>query len=51
VALMSWVLVALLVGTLIDPRPVIAQYLLTLALFPGLTWVLVRAQRAFLKQA
>lgn len=46
---LSWILVAILSGQILDPRPVLFQYMLTLGLFPLLTWVLARTQMAFLK--
>lgn len=46
---LSWILVAILAGQILDPRPVLFQYVLTLGLFPLLTWVLARTQMAFLK--
>jgi rod shape-determining protein MreD len=46
---LSWILVAILSGQILDPRPVLFQYVLTLGLFPLLTWVLARTQMAFLK--
>lgn len=46
----SWLLVSILIGTTLDPGPVIFQYLLTLGLFPLLTWALARIQMAVLKE-
>lgn len=46
---MAWLLVSMLLGAAIDPMPVVFQYLLTLGIFPALTWLLARTQMAFLK--
>lgn len=46
---MAWLLVSLLGGRAVDPAPVIFEYLLTMGLFPLLTWLLARTQMAFLK--
>lgn len=46
---LSWLLVCLLGGRILDPGPVIVQYLLTMGLYPLLTWILARTQMAFLK--
>lgn len=46
---LAWLLVSMLHGRAIDPAPVMFEYLLTLAIFPLLTWTLARAQMAFLK--
>lgn len=45
----TWALVALLVGRPMDASPLIFEYLLTLGLFPLLTWALAHTQMAFLK--
>ena len=45
----SWLLASLYHVTLLDPRPVFVQFLLTAALYPALAWDLVRWQQAFLK--
>lgn len=46
---LSWLLVTVLNGRVVDPAPVIFEYLLTMGLFPILTWTLARTQMAFLK--
>jgi len=48
---LSWVVVSVLSVTLVEPRTVIFQYLLTLGLFPAVAWLLLLWQRAFLRQA
>lgn len=46
---LEWMLVTVLLGRVIDPSAVFFQYLLTMGLFPVLTWTLARTQMAFLK--
>lgn len=46
---LSWLLVTILSGRVVDAAPVIFEYLLTMGLFPLLTWLLARTQMAFLK--
>lgn len=46
---LSWLMVSMLVGAAIDPAPVLFQYLLTMGIFPALTWALAGTQMAFLK--
>lgn len=46
---LSWLLVSMLLGAAIDPAPVLFQYLLTMGIFPALTWALAGTQMAFLK--
>lgn len=48
-ALSSWILVSVYYVTLVAPRPVLFQYLMTLGVFPLLVWVFLRWQRAFLE--
>ncbi|CAA7619501.1 conserved membrane hypothetical protein [Candidatus Terasakiella magnetica] len=45
----AWLLVSALKGRTIDPMPVLFEYLMTLSLFPLLTWALARTQMAFLR--
>ncbi|SEH52670.1 rod shape-determining protein MreD [Magnetospirillum fulvum] len=45
---LDWLLVTLIVGRVVDPAPVLFEYLMTLCCFPLLTWVLARTQMAFL---
>lgn len=46
---LSWLLVVILSRQVVDATPVIFEYLLTMGLFPLLTWALARTQMAFLK--
>lgn len=46
----TWLLVTILHGQALDASPVIFDYLLTMGLFPLLTWTLARTQMAFLKE-
>ena len=46
---LGWVLVTVLSGRAAEPSPVFFQYLMTLGLFPPLTWALARTQLALLK--
>lgn len=46
---LTWILVVVLTGQVMDASPVIFEYLLTMGLFPLLTWMLARTQMAFLK--
>lgn len=48
---LAWVLISLIKGRALDIMPVVFEYLMTLALFPLLTWALARTQLAFLKDA
>ena len=45
----SWVLVSAFHLTLVEPRTVFFQYLLTLGVFPAVAWLFLRWQRAFLR--
>lgn len=47
----TWVLVTIVLGRAVDPTPLLFEYLLTMGLFPLLTWALARTQMAFLKEA
>ena len=47
---LTWALVSAWNVTVIEPSAVYFQYLLTFGLFPGLAWVFLRWQRAFLRQ-
>jgi len=47
--LQSWALVSAFYLTLVAPRPLAYQYLLTLGFFPLLAWIFLRWQQAFLK--
>lgn len=46
----NWGLISAINLTLVEPRTVIFQYLLTLGLFPAVAFVFLRWQQAFLKQ-
>ena len=48
-AVISWVLVSAFHVTLVEPRTVFFQYLLTLGVFPAVAWLFLRWQRAFLR--
>jgi rod shape-determining protein MreD len=45
----GWILASMLAGAVIEPKPVIFAYLMTLALYPALADLFARAQRAFLR--
>jgi len=45
-----WVLSAVYHLTLIDPSPVVFQLLLTIAVFPFMTWLLARTQHVVMRQ-
>lgn len=47
-ALLSWILVSAYDVALVDPEPVVFQYLMTLGTFPLLGWLLLRWQNAIL---
>ncbi len=46
----NWGLISAINLTLVEPRTVIFQYLLTLGFFPAVAFVFLRWQQAFLKQ-
>jgi rod shape-determining protein MreD len=46
---LSWVLMSAFHLTLVDPRALLYQYLLTLGFFPLLAWFFLRWQQVFLK--
>ena len=48
-ATVSWMTASLLNVTLIEPKTVIFQYLMTLGFFPAVAWLFLRWQRAFLR--
>ena len=48
-AVFSWVLVSAFHVTLVEPRTVFFQYLLSLGVFPAVAWLFLRWQRAFLR--
>jgi rod shape-determining protein MreD len=47
----SWVLANLFYETIIDPRPAITQAVITIAAYPCVAWLFVRAQRGLMKPA
>ncbi|HLI12725.1 MAG TPA: rod shape-determining protein MreD [Alphaproteobacteria bacterium] len=48
-ALVHWLLVSALFGRLVSARMAIVELLLTVALYPWLTWIFATGQRAFLR--
>lgn len=46
---LAWLLTTVLIGRPVDPLPVMFEYMVTLSLFPPLTWALARTQMALLK--
>ncbi len=49
-AVINWLAISILSVTLVEPRTVFFQYLLTIGCFPAIAWVFMRWQRAFLKR-
>jgi rod shape-determining protein MreD len=49
--LMRWALLSAITGVFVGLGPVSLHLLMTVALYPGLAWLLVRCQGAFLRQA
>jgi len=47
----NWLLVSIFNVTIVDAEALFFQYLLSLGIFPMLTWFFMRWQRAFLSQA
>ena len=47
--ILTWVFNSLIADAALDPRPAAFQYLTTVAFYPCVAWVFLRAQRAFLK--
>ncbi|MHC8510112.1 MAG: rod shape-determining protein MreD [Rhodospirillales bacterium] len=47
-ALLAWLLSAMLHGRLLDPAPVLFQFLLTISVYPLISWALLRFQNAAL---
>ena len=43
---MTWALVAILNGVVVDPKPVMFQYVMTVGVYPAVAWVLMRWQNA-----
>jgi rod shape-determining protein MreD len=50
-ALVSWILASLYFATLVAPRPLGFQLLLTITLYPALAWLFARAQQHLLRPA
>ncbi len=48
-AVATWIIVSMLYGRLLDPAPLGFQFLLTVAIFPCLTWLFIRVQQTFLR--
>jgi rod shape-determining protein MreD len=48
-SVISWAAVSLFYVTLVEPRTVFFQYLMTLGFFPAVAWLFLRWQRAFLR--
>ena len=47
--MLTWLFNSLIADTALDPGPALFQYLTTVAFYPCVAWVFLRAQRAFLK--
>lgn len=47
--LVTWALHCLLLGTMLDPRPALFQYLTTVAAYPCLAWLFAQTQRTVLR--
>lgn len=48
---LSWLLTSLVYGQIIQPRAVVFEYLMTLSLYPVVSWLLARTQVVFLRQS
>lgn len=46
---LSWLLVCVLFAKLIEPKAVMFEYLITLSVYPVVSWLLARTQVAFLR--
>jgi rod shape-determining protein MreD len=46
---LCWLLTTVLTGKPVDPSPVLFQYLVTLGLFPAISWLLAHTQMTLLK--
>lgn len=49
-SVMSWIAISILNVTVVEPKTVAFQYLMTLGFFPAVAWAFMRWQRAFLRQ-
>ena len=47
---MTWVLISLWNFSIVDPRAVFFQYILTVGIFPALAWVFMRWQQFIIRQ-
>ncbi len=47
----GWIFASIVAGAVLDPDPVIFDYLITLALYPAVADLFARAQRAFLRSS
>lgn len=47
---LQWVLVSAVLGRVVETRAVVFSYLLTLSVYPVVSWTLARTQVAFLRQ-
>ena len=50
-AIANWAAISVMAGRVVGPAPGVVQFLLTIAFYPCLTWVLLRIHRAFLTPA
>ena len=48
---LGWILSSIVAGSVLDPKPTIFAYLMTVALYPALGDLFARAQRSFLRSA
>ncbi len=48
-SVISWAVISLFNVTIVEPKTVIFQYLMTLGFFPAVAWLFLRWQRAFLR--
>jgi len=49
-SVMSWIAISILNVSVVEPKTVVFQYLMTLGFFPAVAWAFMRWQRAFLRQ-
>jgi len=47
----GWIFASIVAGAVLDPDPVMFDYLITLALYPAVADLFARAQRAFLRSS
>jgi rod shape-determining protein MreD len=45
---LAWLVGTIFNGVILDPRPVLLQWVLTVAFYPAVSWCLQRVQRLFL---